>query len=330
MSKVGTSSVAFVALTATIWGGWIVGSQSPEGQEALAKAYKDFREAKAQKYEADFFAEDALRVFVCGDGGLMDSTPNKPCLAVSAGGKLFIIDVGSGAAQALERVGMPLNRLQSVLLTGADPIRAGDLDELWALASAQRMNSKLPVYGPTDAHRLVFGLNEAMGLKDSQTAGLEPWAPAPTQGEPVIVYKDAQLEVLSYTTEQDAWSGRVGYVFKYRGRVLTVAPNGSAAWAAAAPGDTDVLLQSSVDDAFASLHTPDTTHFMAGLQQFAEAARDADANTVVFANAGDNPVVAEMSKRVAQDAGVANAMTSNAGMMLELPLDNRDVNVRQL
>jgi hypothetical protein len=330
MSKVGTSSVAFVALTATIWGGWVVGSQTPEGQEALAKAYKDFRETKAQHYEADFFSENALRVFVCGGSGLLDSSPMKPCLAVSAGGKLFIIDAGSGAAQSLERVGMPLNRLQAVLLTGADPVRAGDLDELWALASAQRMNAKLPVYGPVDAHRLVFGLNEAMGLKDSTSAGLEPWAPAPASGEPVIVHKDDQLEVLAYTTEQDAFSGRVGYVFSYRGRVLTVAPNGSAAWAAAAPGTTDVLLQGNVDDAFAELHTPDTSHFMAGLQQFAQAASDAEARTVVFANADNNPVVAELSKRVAQEAGVANAMTSNAGMMLELPLENREVNVRRL
>ena len=329
MGKVGTSMVVFTTLSGLIWGGWLVGSQTPEGQEALAKAYKDFRENKAQQYDTDFFAENAMRVFVCGDGGLLDSTPSKPCLAVAAGGKLFIIDAGSGASAALERVGMPLNRLHAVLLTGADQVRAGDLDELWALASAQRQNRPLPVYGPVDAHRLVFGLNDAMGAQTG-VSGLEAWAPAPAPGQPVVVYKDDQLEVLAYTTDQDAFSNKVGYVFNYRGRILTIAPNGSAAWAAAAPGQTDVMLQTNFAEAFAQLHNPDTGNMMAGLQQFAQAANDADANTLVLANAGDNPIVNEMSKRVARDAGMANVVTSGNGMVLELPLENRDVNVRRL
>jgi ribonuclease Z len=329
MGKVGTSMVVFTTLSGLLWGGWLIGSQTPEGQEALAKAYQDFRENKAAQYDQDFFAENAMRVFVCGDGGLLDTTPNKPCLAVAAGGKLFIIDAGSGAAAALERVGMPLNRLHAVLLTGADPVRAGDLDEMWALASAQRQNRTLPVYGPVDAHRLVFGLNEAMGAT-AGVNGLEPWAPAPAPGQPVVVYKDDQLEVLAYTTDQDAFSGRVGYVFNYRGRILTIAPNGSAAWAAAAPGQTDVMLQTNFSEQFAQLHNPDTGNMMAGLQQFAQAANDADAKTLVLANAGENPIVNEMSKRVARDAGMANVVTSGAGVVLELPLENRDVNVRRL
>jgi hypothetical protein len=146
----------------------------------------------------------------------------------------------------------------------------------------------------------------------------------------VIVHKDNAREILAYTTEQDAFSGRVGYVFSYRGRVLTIAPNGSAAWAAAAPGHTDVLLQSSVEDAFAELHNPDTTNMMAGLQQFAQAASDARAETLVLANAGESPIVKEMSRRVAQDAGVENVVAGSKGMMFELPLENRDVNVRRL
>lgn len=330
MGKVGTSTVGFITLTALIWGGWVIGSQSPEGQEVLARAYKDFKDTKAQKYNQEFFATDALRVFVCGEGGLLESS-SKPCLAIAAGGSLYIIDAGSGAAAALERVGMPLDRLKTVLLTGADTVRSGDLDELWALSSAQRMNASLPVYGPVESHRLVFGLNESLGLaKDGSDGGLQAWAPAPEPGQPVVVHKDENLEILAYTTEQDAFSGRVGYVFNYRGRILTVAPNGSAAWAAAAPGNTDVLLQSSFDNAFTELHSPDTNHPMASLQQFAQAAADAETGTLVFANAGDNPIVSEMSKRIAQDAGVDNVITGANGVMIELPLDNRDVNVRRL
>lgn len=40
MNSVGTSSIAFVTLSGLFWGGWLVGSQTPQGQEALANAYQ--------------------------------------------------------------------------------------------------------------------------------------------------------------------------------------------------------------------------------------------------------------------------------------------------
>ncbi|MDX2233965.1 MAG: hypothetical protein NW200_05660, partial [Hyphomonadaceae bacterium] len=145
MNPIGTTSVAFVALTALFWGGWVLGSQTEEGQEALAKAYEGFKVDLQAEHEASLFADDALRAVVCGVGpGLGDTRGPKPCLAVAAAGRLFIIDAGSGAADALERKGIPLGRLHAVLLTGADQTRSGDLDELWAMAAPQRNNTRLP------------------------------------------------------------------------------------------------------------------------------------------------------------------------------------------
>jgi len=216
MNSIGTSSVAFVALSALFWSGWVIGSQSHEGQEALAKAYEGFKVGQQQQTEAAMFDTEALRAVVCGVGsGPMESRGPKPCLAVAAGGKLFIVDAGAGAAEALERKGIPLNRLQAVLLTGADPMRYADLDVLWADAAPQRHNQRLPVYGPTDSHRVVQGLNEAMGV--GPASGLEPWAPAPEPGKNVIVYQADGLVVSAFTTERDAYTGRVGYRFDYRG-----------------------------------------------------------------------------------------------------------------
>ena len=39
MNAIGKSSVVFVTLSGLFWGGWILGSQTPEGQEAIARAY---------------------------------------------------------------------------------------------------------------------------------------------------------------------------------------------------------------------------------------------------------------------------------------------------
>jgi ribonuclease Z len=269
MNPIGTTSVAFVALTALFWGGWILGSQTPEGQEALANAYSTFKDDLQAEHEASLFADDALRAVVCGtNAGMREGRGPKPCLAVAAGGKLFIVDAGSGAADALDRKGIPLARLQAVLLTGADQTQAGDLDELWGVAAPQRNNSRLPVYGPADSHQLVLGLNEA--LRVGPASGLEPWAPAPEPGKNVVVYEGDGLVVSAFTTDRDAYTGRVGYRFDYRGRSLVVAGDGRAEWAEAQL-DADVVLHGADSESFAQLHEHETKGLFPGLAQIAQA-----------------------------------------------------------
>ena len=40
MNAVVKSTAVFATLSGLFWGGWMVGSQTPQGQEALAKAYE--------------------------------------------------------------------------------------------------------------------------------------------------------------------------------------------------------------------------------------------------------------------------------------------------
>ena len=50
MNAIGKSSVVFVTLSGLFWGGWVLGSQTPEGQEALARACEsigDLRDSAA-------------------------------------------------------------------------------------------------------------------------------------------------------------------------------------------------------------------------------------------------------------------------------------------
>src|SRR5262245_24434348 len=117
MNAIGKSSVVFVTLSGLFWGGWILGSQTPEGQEAIARAYEAYAQEQAVANE-DLFDTTALRAIVCGDPSLEQGEP-KPCLAVIAAGHLFIVDAGSGAASSLTRHSIPLNRLDAVLLTNA-------------------------------------------------------------------------------------------------------------------------------------------------------------------------------------------------------------------
>lgn len=323
MSRIGTSSVVFVTLSGLFWGGWAVGSQTPQGQEALAAAYDAYTSQATQANE-DLFAPNALRAIVCGTGAsAIESRVQRPCLAVAAAGRLFIVDAGSGASDALQRRNVPLGRLEAVLLTGADLTRSVNLDELYATSDGARRNPLLPVYGPADAQRLVEGLNAAAGL-DGMTRGLQAWGPAPTPGRSVIVFEADGLIVSAFTTQEDAFAGRVGYRFDYGGRSLVVGGDGRAEWADAAT-DADVVLHGAQTQALAQLHRNST----ASVAEVAAQARQANAGMVVLSAAQDS-LAASMQVREAHAAGLDSVVAGREGMLLELPFGDDAVNVRPL
>jgi hypothetical protein len=67
-----------------------------------------------------------------------------------------------------------------------------------------------------------------------------------------------------------------------------------------------------------------------GLAQMAEAAAKANTGTLVLTNASENPLLADMQVREAKSAGLEDVVSARLGMMLELPLSSRAVNVRPL
>lgn len=322
MNAVGTSSVVFVTLSGLFWGGWIVGSQTPEGQEALAKAYEAYAQQQATANE-DLFAPTALRAIVCGSGGGMEHGDPKPCLAVVAAGRLFVVDAGSGAAAALTDRNIPMARLEAVLLTSAALPQSADLNELYADTTRGRTNALLPVYGPSETQRMVDGLNSAAGF-DGARQGLQAWGPAPEPGRSVIVFEGDGLVVSAFTTQEDAFAGRVGYRFDYRGRSLVVGGDGRVVSAAAA-ANADVVLQGAQSQALASLHGSQT----ATAAEAATQARDAHAGMLVLTGA-DNQMAAQMQVAEARAAGFQDVTAGRTGMLVELPLANSEVNVRPL
>jgi ribonuclease Z len=326
MNPIGASSIAFLGLSGVIWGGWLIGSQSTTGQEALARAYANYVQTERAGENQDLFAPNALRALVCGvNTGARSGSGAKPCLAVAAASRMFIIDAGSGAAMSLEQHHVPLGKLESVLLTGADPVRSADLNELWVDYQAQGGAATLPVYGPAESHDVVRGINATLAAQ-KQTPGLQPWAPAPEPGKPVIVFEGDGLTVMAFTTEADAQTGRVGYRFDYRGRSLVVAGDGRAEWANATK-DADVVLHGAQSEGFAQLHEDGNA---ASPFEVAAAARSAGAGMLVLTGGDESPVAQDLQVREAKQSGLADVIAGRVGMLLELPLANTEVNVRPL
>lgn len=321
MNAMGKSSVVFVTLSGLFWGGWVLGSQTPEGQEALARAYAAYAEQQATANE-DIYNTTALRAIVCG-GTSVDRTESKPCLAVVAAGRLFIVDAGSGAAATLSGRNIAMGRLEAVLLTSADLTQTSDLDELYSARARGNENALLPVYGPADTQRMVDGLNQAAGF-DGAERGLQAWGPSPEPGRSVIVFEGDGLIVSAFTTQEDAFSGRVGYRFDYRGRSIVVGGDGRVVGAPAAV-NADVVLQGAQSQALARLH--DTGQATAA--EIATQARASNTGLVVLTGA-DNQMAAQVQVAEARAAGFDDVIAGRVGMLVELPLDNSDINVRPL
>jgi ribonuclease Z len=172
---------------------------------------------------------------------------------------------------------------------------------------------------------MVDGLNVAAGM-DGTENGLQAWGPSPEPGRSVIVFEGDGLTVSAFTTPEDAYAGRVGYRFDYRGRSLIVAGDGRAEWAAA-DTSADVVLHSAQTTALGRLHQADPT--LQTVSQVAAEARDHNA-TLVLTGAADDAIATALQLAEARAAGLRDVVAGRIGMLLELPLENADVNVRPL
>ncbi|MBO6768214.1 MAG: MBL fold metallo-hydrolase [Erythrobacter sp.] len=106
---------------------------------------------------------DGLHAYVCGSGSPMpDAQRAGPCIAVIAGQRAFIFDVGSGAIRKLQPLAFPMDRLDAAFLTHLHSDHFDSLGELMLQAwIAGQRDSPLPVYGPEGTDRVVAGFIEA-------------------------------------------------------------------------------------------------------------------------------------------------------------------------
>lgn len=181
---------------------------------------------------------DGLHVALCGAGSpLPDPERSGPCVAVVAGGKLYLVDSGSGSSRVLARSRLPQARVDALLLTHFHSDHIDGIGELmlqrWAGGGRRE---PLPVHGPPGVERVVAGFNEAYAQDfvyrvahhgeavvppSGAGASAVPFE-VPPDGETAPLFADGDLKVSVFRVEHEPVAPSVGYRFDYKGRSAVI------------------------------------------------------------------------------------------------------------
>jgi ribonuclease Z len=187
-------------------------------------------------------ADDALRVAVCGSSAPLPSPDRaKACVAVFAGGKFYLVDVGPESVENLVLWGIPMSQVGGVMLTHFHSDHIGDLGELNLQTWAAGRPMPLPVYGGPGVESVVDGFNAAYRLDQGYRTthhgaaimNPETW---PMLARPVeldgpataakdrtgVVLEDGALRVTAIEVDHAPISPAYAYRFDYKGRSVLV------------------------------------------------------------------------------------------------------------
>jgi len=179
-----------------------------------------------------------LHLAVCGAGSPLPAVDRSgPCLAVIAGDRLFIVDAGSNGARNMQRMGLPMGRIEGVFLTHYHSDHIDGLGELAMLRWTTCSRSEpLPVHGPPGVADVVAGFNQAyahdagyrtahhtaaVAPPEGQGTAAQPFT-MPDPGQETVILEADGVRIMAFAVDHAPVTPAVGYRFDYAGRSLVI------------------------------------------------------------------------------------------------------------
>ena len=222
-----------VVLAAAALGAAVI--SSPDLQQ---RVFDRAAQARASQVNTRPLEDDALRVAVCGSSAPLPSAARaKSCVAVFAGGKFYVVDVGPESVENLVLWGVPLSAIGGVLLTHFHSDHIGDLGELNLQTWAGGRPGPLSVYGGSGIDRVVNGFNEAYRLDQgyrtehhsAKVMPPETWPmvartvtlegpETPAKDRSAVVLEENGLRITAFEVNHAPIAPAYAYRFDYKGR----------------------------------------------------------------------------------------------------------------
>ena len=296
---------------------------------------------------ATSYGGDNLEVVFCGVGSPMGQGGAQSCIAVFAGDKFFIVDTGARSADQIARLGLPIQRLDGVLLTHFHSDHIADLGEVHLASWVRGRDAKLPVYGGPGVGQVVDGFNLSYGqdyqyrtghhgedLVPSKNAGLVAREIAPDS----VIYDKDGLQISAITVAHAPIEPAYAYRFDYAGRSVLISGDtikDDNLIAAAQNVDVlihEVLQPDMVNAVIGSLNDVgqrnlarllhDTLDYHTTPVEAAQAANQADADLLVFyhyAPVPRNALMRRMFLRGVDDVRDDGVLLATEGTHISLP-----------
>lgn len=156
-----------------------------------------------------------------------------PSTLIEAGEQTVLIDAGRGAAMRLFQLGVPIGRIDALLLTHFHSDHTVGIPDLWLTGwlSSHFGNRQRPfnVIGPVGTARLMHHLEAAYShdieirVEDEKLAREHAAITVTEFGEDDVVYQADDLRVIAFTVDHgDAIKPAYGYRVEYQDRVAVI------------------------------------------------------------------------------------------------------------
>ena len=200
---------------------------------------ENVRDAQSDPKMLDLIESNDLSVVLIGTGSpLIQPDRVGPCTAILGGGHFFLVDCGPAAFRVIRFLGLPVGRLNGVILTHFHSDHIGDLGETMTFSWIGG-NSKLPVYGPVGVKQVVEGFEEAYSLDqvyrtahhgadlvhpDNHGFVTNIVQPVPEGKDNVIVYNDptSGFMIKGFEVDHKPVKPAYGYRFELNGRAVVI------------------------------------------------------------------------------------------------------------
>jgi ribonuclease Z len=320
--------------------------------------------ARARPAHTELLGRDALRVVFCGTGSpLPDRDRGQACAAVLAGGHLFLVDAGTGAAERLQRFRLPGEALEGVLLTHFHSDHVTGIPEIVLNTWVAGRTQPLTLWGGPGVEAVAQGFQTALGpdsryrrahhgpaVLPERGAVLEPvLVQPPASGERVPVLERDGVTITAFRVEHPPIDPAYGYRLDFGGRSVVFSGDTvpSASVVAAARG-ADVLvhealsaqLVTAIADALEAAGDAQRARILRDVPSYhttpVDAARVAnDAGVALLALTHLVPPVAPGLPQRVFLRGVAEVrpegtIVADDGLLLELPVGSKEIRTRML